>query len=263
MLKKYFKIYRVFFNNAVSYEAQYRRDTLIKFVVNLLWIGMMFITIEVIFAHTNDIIGWTKAEVYLMTVLWIIADELYVALFGTNLENLPNRITDGDLDVYLTKPMNALFAVSCRTVLIRGVMRFFTQIPILIWLIWRFDFAVSFVSIILCTLLVAVAIWVDYSRVLIANTLSFWFHRIDNVNQLIGSLSALGKYPLSVWPRTVKIIFLTAVPIAFSGFIPVATLVGRWPWYGVLYAFVFAALLFLMAVKFWNLALKSYSSASS
>lgn len=263
MLKKYFKIYRVFLNNSISYEAQYRKDTIIKFIVNLLWVGMMFVTIEIIYAHTNSIIGWSKADVYLMTVLWIIADELYVTLFGSNLTNIPNKITEGELDIYLTKPANALFLISGKILQLRGFMRFLSQIPILIWLIWRFEFTVSFISIILCACLVLVAVWIDYSRVLIANTFSFWFYRIDNINQLIGNLSGLGKYPLSVWPKTVKIIFLTAIPVAFSGFVPVATLTGRWPWYGIAYAFLFAILLFFIAVKFWNFALKRYSSASS
>ena len=262
-LIKYFKIYRVLLSNSFSFEAQYRQDTIIKLLTNLVWVGMMFIVIEVIFLQTSAIAGWSKAEVYLMSVFWILADELFVANFGNNLWSIPNYVTDGELDIFLTKPVTPLFLVSCRTILIRAFYRFFTQLFILAWLIWQFDFAPSLVHIVLAAFLILVAVMIDYARVLIANTFSFWFLRIENVNEAIGVIGSFGRYPLSIWPKTFKILFLTALPIAFSGFIPAATLTGRWPWYGILYAFLFAGFLFYIAVKFWNFALKRYSSASS
>lgn len=263
MLKKYFKTYYAFIENAFSYEAQYRGDTMLKLVSNILWVAMMFITIEIIFSKTSDIMGWTKPEIYLMTVLWIMADELYITFFGDNVSNITDIIADGDLDMFLTKPISTLFLISCKKISLRGFMRFLMQVPILVWLIWRFDFAVSPSAFVLCILLVGAAILIDYSRVLIGNTMGFWFNRVDNINELIGAMSALGKYPLSIWPKTLKIIFLTALPVAFSGFMPVATLVGKWPWYGVVYGFVFCAIIMGIAVAFWNYALRRYTSASS
>lgn len=263
MIKKYLRVYKIFWENGFSYEAQYRGDTWLKLFSNLFWIAMIFITIEVIFSQTSSIVGWNKEQVYLMAVIWIIADELFVTLFLGSLSNIPLLIINGELDLYLVKPISSLFLVSAMKILIRGLYRFLTQLIVFGWLVWQFDFAVSIWHILITVLLVVVAVWVDYSRVLIANIFSFWFARIDNVNDLIGSASSLGRYPLSIWPKTLKIIFLTIVPIAFSSFIPVATLTGRWPWYGVLYAFLFAGLLFWLAVKFWNFAIKRYSSASS
>jgi ABC-2 type transport system permease protein len=262
-IKKYFRIYRVLFSNSLSFEAQYRYDTIIKLLANLLWVGMMFIIIEVIFSHTTAIAGWSKPEMYLMTIFWIIADELYVALFGNNLPAISEYITHGELDQFLTKPVAPLFLVSCRSVLIRSFYRLGTQLLILGWFVWHFDVAVSGLHVVMAALLIIVAVSVDYARVLFANTFSFWFLRIENINEAIGALHSFGKYPLSIWPKTIKIVFLTALPVAFSGFIPVATLTGRWPWYGILYAFLFAGLLCLLAVKFWHFALKRYSSASS
>lgn len=260
---KYLRVYRTLLANSVSYEAQYRYDTWIKLTTNLLWLGMIFLVIEVVFSQTPELAGWSKPEVYLLTVFWVMVDELYATFFGGNIPLLSEIIVQGDLDAYLAKPLHPLFLTSCKIFLTRSLYRFGVQALILIWLAWRFDFALSGARIVASGFLIAVAVLITYATALIANILSFWFLRIDNINEVLESFTSLGRYPLSIWPKTIRIIALTAIPIAFSGFVPSATLTGRWPWYGVIYACIFAILLFWIAVKFWNFALKRYSSASS
>jgi len=57
--------------------------------------------------------------------------------------------------------------------------------------------------------------------------LSFWFYRIENINYLIESISDFGRFPISILPRTIKIIILTIIPVAFQAYIPIVTLTGR------------------------------------
>ena len=261
-MKKYFKIYRVFINNSISYLAQYRKDAWMNLILNFLWLGMVFIIIEVIFSQTNSIAGWGKYEVYFLTIIWVLVDELYI-LFFKSVEMIPNMVTEGKLDLLLTKPVNKLFLISTYKINIQAFYHLILESLILIWLVWHFDFAMSFYHILLVIPLIGVGVMVNYSFLLILNTLSFWFFRIDNINELFFSLSLIGKYPISVLPKTLKIAMFTIIPIAFQAYVPVATLTGRWPWYLILYAFIFNIVLFMVAVKFWNFAVKRYSSASS
>jgi len=249
--------------NSFSYEAQYRGDTWIKMFFNIIWLASMFLTVEVVFRHTSALAGWDKGEIYLMTLFWILADELAMMIFGANLPQLPDTITDGKLDIYLTKPMSALFAISTKIFLVRSLYRFIMEIIILAAVIWKFDFAFNLLYVFFSILLGLAGIFVLYSFTLMLNTLAFWLHRIDNVNVAISVLTSLGKYPVEVLPRTMRILAFTAIPIAFTAYIPVAALTGRSSWHGILYALVFAGLFFWGAVKFWNFALKRYSSASS
>ena len=226
-MRKYLKIYKVFVNNSISYLSQYRKDTWVRIFLNILWLLTLFITIEVIFGQTKEILGWNKEEIYLLTVIWIIVDETYLLFFGGNLEIISNLITHGDLDYYLTKPINTLFLVSTKLVLIRAFYRLVIELVILIWLIWNFDFALSFWQVFLALVLVIFGVIVNYSMFLIANTLSFWFYRIENINYLIESISDFGRFPISILPRTIKIIILTIIPVAFQAYIPIVTLTGR------------------------------------
>ncbi|NQV00045.1 MAG: ABC-2 family transporter protein [Parcubacteria group bacterium] len=262
-MKKYLKIYRVFINNSISYLAQYRKDTWMNFALNFLWLGMVFVMIEVIFSQTNSIAGWDKYEVYFLTIIWIIVDELYILFFGKNIEMIPSIVTEGKLDWLLTKPANKLFLISAHKITIQALYHLILESFVLVWLVWNFDFAISIYHILLIIPLMAVGVMITYSSLLILNTLSFWFFRIDNINELFYSLNRVGRFPISFLPKTLKVVMFTVIPIAFQAYVPVATLTGRWPWYGILYAFVFTIVLFIAAVKFWNFAVKRYSSASS
>lgn len=263
MFKTYLRVYKIFVKNSFSYEAQYRRDTIMKIFTNLLYVGMLFLVIEIIFSHTDTVAGWSKETVYLMGILWVIMDETFICLFRENFYNLSLRMTRGDLDITLTKPLNTLFLVSTKQLLIRAFYRLIVQLIILVWLLTHYYFNIPLAGALLVLPLMLVGLWINFSLSLIGNTLSFWLMKIENINDAIASVNSIGRYPLGIWPRTLKILFLTALPVAFSAYIPVATLVGRWPWYGVLYAFIFAGLLFFTAVQFWNFALRRYSSASS
>ena len=262
-MKTDWNIYTVFVQNGVSYLAQYRKDAWWNVAVNVLWVGMLFLIVEVIFSQTATIVGWKKEEVYLLTILWTIVSEAFVMIFGGNTQQIPHMITDGDLDIFLTKPANTLFLVSTRFFLFRAFYRLLADFGILAWIVWRFDVGVSLPHAVLAFFLVVCGIIVHFSMTLLANTLSFWFLRIDNVNDTLVSLHTLGRYPIDVFPKTLKILLLTALPMAFSGYIPVAVLTGRWPWYAVGYAVCFTAAFFCLAVRFWSFALKRYSSASS
>lgn len=262
-MKKYLRIYKTYFSNAVSYDAQYRKDTWMHFFTNILWLLLLATVIEVIFGQTESILGWSKQEVYLLTVVWVMIDELYTMFFKKNMMDLPGKITDGDLDYIITKPASSLFLISTPIFLMRSFYRLFVQLFVLVWLVLNFDFAAATHLIPLSMLLIVCGTFVHYSFTLILNTLGFWYMRIDNVNDLWNSINGIGKYPLGVFPKFIKVIAFTALPIAFIGYGQVAVLTGRWEADLILYTIFFTALLFLMARWFWYFAVKRYSSASS
>lgn len=262
-MKKYLRIYRVLFANALSYEAQYRRDTWIYIASQTLWLLLLVSVVEVIFRHTSKLAGWEKHEVYLLTILWVIIEECYTIFFKKNMMDLPNKVTDGQLDLVLTKPASSMFLVSTQIFLLRGVYRMIVQIALLLYLVIHFDFAASRLHIFLAGIFIICGVFVHYAFSFILNTFSFWYLRIDNVNDLWSNINAIGKYPIEVLPKFVKLLTLTAIPIAFISYGQVATLTGRWAWQMTLYGIAFTFFLVLAARAFWNFAVKHYTSASS
>ncbi len=261
-MKKYIRIYLAYWKNAISYEVQYRGDMLVKLLLHAVEIGILLLFVEVIFSVTPTFSDWSKGSVYLLTISWMFLNEVLSLLFWPNLASIPDYVTDGELDRFLTKPASTLFLVSNQYVVIKSVYRLFIQMIVLAVILVRFDMQIRILESMLGFIAFIAAVAIFYAVLLILNTFSFWFFRIENVNDLLGSVIELGKYPIHILPKTIQIIFLTVVPVAFSGFVPAALLTGHWPWYGALYAVLFASGIVGVAVLFWRFAIRHYSSAS-
>jgi len=262
-MKKYLRIYKVFVENGISFLVQYRHDTIFNLFMHLIWLGMMFLIVEVLFGQTNAIAGWNKQEVYMLTLVWTLIGETYIAFFGGNLAEIPDTITDGKLDNFITKPVSPLFMISTKFFLVRATYRIITELILIGWLSWQFDFADSLLSVICCVVLILCGVMIYYASFLIANTFSFWLLRIDNINDAIDTVSTFGRYPVGVFPFTIRASIFVFAPIVFASYAPVAVLTGKWPIYLSLFIIALTIILCIIAIKFWNFAIKRYTSASS
>lgn len=262
-MKKYLTIYKQFWGNAFSYQSMYRGSTWVEVLVLLCWLAILFLTIDVLFAYTNDIAGWTKQELYLMTLFWTLSYEFSTLFYRRSIDTLPDTITDGTLDMLLTKPVNEIFLITLKQVEIRSVFTIIVQLIIMGWLTFHYDFAVSNIHIFFAIVMLSCSILLQYSISLIANTCSFWLMRISNINDAIWSLRAAGKFPLDIYPATGRILFLTLLPVGYMAYAPVYVLTTIQPWMMLLLGICVTLLLFTSSIGFWNFAVKRYTSASS
>lgn len=261
-MKKYFKLYQRFFENALSYEAQYRANTWMSNILGVLWMGMLFVFIETFFRFTDALGGWEKHEVYLLSLLWILMFELSYVLFS-GLFRLPTDITEGNIDPLLVKPVAPLFLVSVRQIRFSSAYYLILDIPLSIWFLVHYQVVASWSSGLIGFLLFLCGIVIQYSVLLLLNTLGFWFGRFENVNDLWMTLHEMGQYPVHLLPKFFQVLFFTFVPIVFTAYVPVSVVTERGSWPLIVYTLVFTAFLFFCAIKFWRFAIKRYSSASS
>lgn len=262
-MKKYLRIYKRFLENAVSYQSVYRKDTWIEVIVLTVWVGMLFLVIDVLFQYTDAIAGWTKQDMYLMSLFWTISYELSTLVYRRSIQKLPDVITDGDLDLLLIKPVNEIFLSTLQKVEVRSIFTLLIQFGLVGWITWQYDFAVSFWHILFAVFLLLCSVAIQYSMSLMANTLSFWLLRISNINDAMWALRGVGKYPLDIYPATGKILLLTFLPVGFMAYGPLYALTTVNPWFMLLLGVSVTTLFFIASVSFWNYAVRNYTSASS
>ena len=261
-IKKYWKIYRVLLSNSFSYIANYRNDAWLMLVMNTVSLLTTFVIVQVIFSQTNSIGGWTAGEVYLLLMVWTILDELG-SVFFNYLFFLPEIINDGSVDFYITKPVSALFLISLKYFLWRAVLRILIDVVLFFVVISYFHLEFYWLNYLIFFILLPFSILVLYSIFLIANTLAFWFQRIDNINDTIRNYFSFARYPLEIFSTKTRWFFYSFFPLAFTSYIPVAILLKRLPIYWAAIMTVFSLTIFSLAILFWRYALKRYSSASS
>ena len=102
-----------------------------------------------------------------------------------------------------------------------------------------------------------------YSIMIGLATIAFWAVQVDNIQELFFAFFDAAKYPHTVFPEPLRGVITFVVPVAFMASVPAAALIGRITPELALYGCGLAALLLFLCTRFWRLAVRNYSSASS
>src|SRR5207248_10688926 len=68
---------------------------------------------------------------------------------------------------------------------------------------------------------------VVYSFWLVLVTLTFWFVRIDNIEQIVWQAYEAGRYPVEIYPSWLRTALTYVVPVLFIITVPAQALAGR------------------------------------
>lgn len=259
----YIKLYSQFFKTSFSSLLIFRKNFVVHFFTTIMWTAYYLFSIEIIFMHTDSIAGWAKGEVLFLVATLFLIDGLRVLFFYNNLKNLPSEITDGNLDLILTKPVDSQFWLSLRHLN-------FSEISLLImgallwWHAWLLtDIQLTIISVLiymvlcLCGLLIAYSIW------LMLVAMSFWYFRIDNITDLFNHIIDIGRYPADIFKGVLRVLAFTLIPLAVITNFPVQALIGQLNVMNLIYGLFLTAVFFVSARLFWLFAVRRYSSASS
>ena len=170
-------------------------------------------------------------------------------------------IISGDFDLVLIKPMSALF----RSLMGGADVIDLITIPPLIAAVFYFGHSLSptpqnvflYIILLLNGFLIATAFHI---AVLALGIITL---EIDHTIMIYRDLVSLGRLPIDIYKEPLKSILTYLVPVGIMITLPAKALIGLVSFQGVLLSFIFGAVAFFVAKKFWDFALTRYTSASS
>jgi ABC-2 type transport system permease protein len=86
---------------------------------------------------------------------------------------------------------------------------------------------------------------------------------IDHSVMIFRDLVNLGRLPVDIYKQPLRGALTYVIPIGIMITLPAKAIMGLVSGTGVLFSFCLGVVVALMSLKFWNLALKRYTSASS
>jgi ABC-2 type transport system permease protein len=98
ILRRYFELYASLWRNSVTREMQFKTNFILWIVVELLWFGLQIAFMTVLFSHTESIGGWSRWQVILLVGTSNFIQQIFTALFLTNLSEISELIRTGKLD---------------------------------------------------------------------------------------------------------------------------------------------------------------------
>lgn len=262
-MKRYIRLYKRLLANAASREMMFRAHFVIDLAMNLMWFAISLVFIEILFGHTDAIGSWTKSEMYLLVAVWWIFDR--VSSFGwSNMESISRSVQRGRLDMLFTKPVDAQFLVTVGMPKIRPLVEILSFAIVFAYLfVTKLDLQISLRHLPLFVVALVCAFVIDYAIRLMLNTLAFWFVMVDNVNELWKGMQNFAQYPMTIFPRALRFVFFSFIPIGLFTYVPTLALLGKNQLPLIVLSLAAAVFFFLSARMFWLFAVKRYSSASS
>lgn len=223
---------------------------------------LYFIFLYGVIKSANGLTGFSLDQAVLFFLIFSLVDTLAQFLFR-GVYRFRSSVVSGSFDLDLLKPLPALFYPVFGWMDILDAITLVPFIGYMAYFIISHGLAVSLISLagfilmIINSLLIAFAFHLFICSVCII-TLS-----IDYLTWLYRDLTALGRFPTDIYPNKIRFILTFIVPVTVLMTIPAKALLGMVTGWSLFVYFAFGIVTVYLSLRFWQFALKKYSSASS
>lgn len=243
---------------------EFRGNFIMLLFLDIFWVFFQIVVVQIYFQYTDSILGWGRGEVFLLVGFFRLVKGMVDVLVRRNLFNIPDyMVTKGNLDLVLTKPVNSAFLVSLRYQSFSDFGSFVGGLLVVVYAFATGVVTVSFLAIVQLFFFAAFASVAFYALLFMFTTLSFFVPRLTALRPYYDLLSNLLRYPSEIFTGGKFLNEAFLLPLIVITTLPIRILLGRASLALVGIEIIVVTILFIAAYKFWNFALKHYSSASS
>lgn len=260
---RYFKLLLILSRYSLLRELEYRVNFVTNVVMSFCWMIWAILSTTILFQFRPQIGDWSYYEVLIVIALFFIFTGVMEAFFRPNLTAIVKQIRDGTFDFVLQKPINSQFYASLRSLVIWRLFDIGAGVVIIAYALGQLDLAPTPGQVLVFVVMVGLAVVILYSIWLMMATLAFWFIKIDNMPELFFAFYEAGRFPVSIFRGWLRAFFTFVIPLAFVTTVPASALLGQLETSLLPVGFIFAVGLFIVSNRLWNVAIRSYSSASS
>lgn len=242
--------------------ALYSRSGILLFSIGkLVRFGFFVVFLLLLTSRTNTLAGYTVWQVMLFFITFTFLDSISQFLWR-EVYRFRQYIISGNFDYYLTKPISPLFRS-----LFGGsdILDLLTLVPLSFFLVYVLLQIgnITLVNVLLYILMLLNGLLIMLSFHIFVLGLGIVTTEVENAISMFREITQLGRFPLTVYPKTVSLAFTFVLPIAAMIAVPTEALLGIVSFQGIVLAFLFSGMFLFASLKFWQYALKKYASASS
>lgn len=248
----------------MAYRASFWMQIVSNFIINFAEIVALF----AMFYRFDDMGGWTLQEVAFLhgvsMVTFSIADTLVVGL-----NSVPSQIRMGDFDRVLIRPMSSWLQSVVSEVSLRHLGQFAQGLIIFGYAVTNLPIDWSAARFAILAMMVVTGIALFAALFTVEAILSFWtVNSVEAVNAFTYGGSDLAQFPLHIFNRWMRFLFLWLIPVGFVTYYPALFVLDKDDPLGNPGAFMFlgpviVALFCLVVAWAWSHAIRHYRSTGS
>lgn len=262
-MKRYIRIVkRILYLNILELTA-YRANFINNILSDFIWGIFSFLSIFLLTTNITEAYGWSRNEILLLTTLYTIFMGFFHTFLSGSLDTLAETIYLGKLDPILLKPVDSQFSVSVRYISYTNFFRILFGTTLSIYFLHQLHIViqpimlVNYLILALCGLIVLYSIWFFFI------TFTIWNPRLSNMLDLLYNTGSISRYPQEMYKHIAGYVFLFLLPMTLIINTPTKALLGKITLFEEFQLFAVSLLLFMASRKFWQFALRSYSSGGN
>ncbi len=259
-LVRYLKLYIHFVQNCITRELLFRTHFVMSFASRLILFLLFILFYQVIYENVVTLGGLPYDQGLLYLSVFFLLDTIGFMFFIKNFSTFPEYISEGTLDVVLTKPVDSQFFVSMRYF---SLISCFSVLPPLILFVRQLivlDISITLANTLAFLLFFICAITIYYSLWFMTNLILFWVNRIDALHEFFVTLWRFMQFPPDIFQNSIRLFFIAVVPILFAVSVPFQALQKIFeprPIAALVIASIFSL---LISRLLWKIGLRRYQS---
>lgn len=256
----YLKVISMMSKNSFLVWLGQKRLLIIFLLGKIMRFTLMFSFIFFLLKGSKSLAGYSLDQTIFFYLTFNLVDIVGQFLFR-EVYRFRSMLISGDFDLVLAKPFNALVRV-----LLGGVdlIDFITIPPLLVLLIiYASHLNPTPIGVLIYLALIINGLILSASFYISILAFAIVTFEIDNAVMFYRDLALLGMLPVDIYKEPLRAILTFIVPVGIMVTFPVKAMLGLLGLPMVIVSFVIGALGLFLSIRFWNFAIKKYTSASS
>ncbi|MBU5355959.1 ABC-2 family transporter protein [Paenibacillus barcinonensis] len=252
-----------YLKNYMKTRLTYRADFWVEIISDLLFQATNLIFIFVVFRHTDNLGGWSEAEVLFVYGYFMVPYGIFSCFI--NLWGFSERyIVKGEMDRILTRPAHNLFQILLENVDPPSLVGSFIGLIIMIisgaemGLVLEWWHIPALIILAISSVLIYAGIYTTLT------SLSFYSDAPTGILPLMYNIQGYGRYPVTIYNRAIQVLLTWIIPFAFVGIYPAALFLDRAEMHRMALLTPVMGLVFAtIGLTLWNFGVKRYRGAGS
>lgn len=263
-IKRHIKVMAMLLKMQLSKNMAFRFSFFGAFFVDGTLFFIQLLMFSVIYSQVGSIGGWDRHQMIFFIGTFSLINALNMSIYFFGVLSIPNKIKSGGLDLYLTKPINALFHLSFESINLGSVPLIFASIGILVYAVSGMSIQITVFKVISYIFLILVMLVLYYDMEVILRTIPFFTISAISIERLEGELINLCMtIPGILFKGPIKLLFYFVLPYGIMATIPTQFFTDAVTPIELIYAILIPIAFTFITFAFWKLGLKNYKSASS
>ena len=246
----------------LQYRLSFALDAFATF-----WIAFIdFLVLLVIFHNVPQLNSWSVHEVALLYALSSISFAITDMAIG-QLDQLPQKIRDGNFDILLVRPRGTLFQVIASDFAVRRVARVLQGAVVLVYAFSTLTIHWTALRLIVLLVSLPSAVVIFSSIWVVGSCISFWTtDGGEFTNAFTYGGTAMAQYPFDIYATWLRRLLGFVIPLSFVCYFPALYVLGKpdplgLPRFLELSSPAVAAVSAVAAGFVWRFAVRHYRSA--